>query len=433
MRPSQETGHYQPPALTPALSQRERETPERVVQRPLKTLMATPGTILIVGGGVVGSSIAYHLRRDRYAGRVVVIERDPTYARASSFLAMGGIRQQFSSAVNIQLAQYSTRFYTEFDRALRLPGHVPRTKFRQRGYLFLVDDVMADRFAARVERQRRLGAHVERLTLDQLRALVPGVRLDDIRFGVFGPDDGYGEPREVLVGFRAAADAAGAEYLTAEVVDLTRRSGHVAGVVLDGGERVPGAAVVNAAGPFAARLGAMAGIDLPIQPVRQQLFRCALPVRWPYRFPVVVDPTGVHWRHDDPVIESEPDRLVVACTRPDEPPGENFDCDLSRWESDFRPPLVRRVPGLEPLELIEGWAGLYAMTPDHNPLLGEHPTAPGFFLANGFSGHGLMIAPAVGKVLSELLRTGRAATVDVRCFDPGRFDRGELVHDEAMI
>ena len=163
------------------------------------------------------------------------------------------------------------------------------------------------------------------------------------------------------------------------------------------------------------------------------LFRCALSARWPYRFPVVIDPTGVHWRHDDPIAESDPDRLIVAYTKLDEPPGENFDCDLSRWTTDFRPPLTRRVPGLEPLELIEGWAGLYAMTPDHNPLLGEHPAAPGFFLANGFSGHGLMMAPAVGKVLSELIRTDRADTIDVRCFDPGRFDRGELVHDEAMV
>ena len=395
--------------------------------------MGTAGTVVIVGGGVVGSSIAYHLLRDGHLGRVVVVERDPTYARASSFLAMGGIRQQFSSAVNIQLAQYGTRFYAEFDRALRVPGHTPCVNFRQRGYLFLVDDPSSDRFEARVERQRRLGARVERLTLDQLRVRVPGIRLDDIRFGVLGPDDGYGEPREVLAGFRAAAAAAGAEYVTAEVVGLTRQSGRIAGAVLDNGETVPGDVVVNAAGPFAASLGAMADIELPVRPVRQQLFRCVLQVRWPYRFPVVIDPTGVHWRHDDPVPESEPDRLVVARTRLDEPPGENFACDLSRWETDVRPPLVRRVPALEPLELIEGWAGLYAMTPDHNPLLGEHPAAPGFFLANGFSGHGLMIAPAVGKVLSELIRTDRADTVDVRCFDPGRFDRGELVHDEAMI
>ena len=395
--------------------------------------MGTTGTVVIVGGGVVGSSIAYHLLRDGHAGRVVVVERDATYARASSALAMGGIRQQFSSAVNIRLAQYSTRFYAAFDEALRVPGHIPRANFRQRGYLFLVDDPSRDRFEARLERQRGLGARVERLTPDQLRARMPELRLDDIRFGVFGLDDGYAEPREVLAGFRAAAAARGAEYVAAEVVGLARRSGRIAGAVLDTGTTLSGEAVVNAAGPFAARLAAMADIALPVRPVRQQLFRCALPVRWPYRFPMVVDPTGVHWRHDDPVTASDPDRLVVARTRLDEPPGEHFACDLSRWETDFRPPLVRRVPAFEPLALVDGWAGLYAMTPDHNPVLGEHPAAPGFFLANGFSGHGLMIAPAVGKVLSELIRTGRADTVDVRCFDPGRFDRGELVHDEALI
>jgi len=395
--------------------------------------MGTPGTVVIVGGGVIGSSIAYHLLRDGHPGRVVVVERDSTYARASSSLAMGGIRQQFSSAVNIQLAQYSTRFYAKFDQALQVPGHTPHANFRQRGYLFLVDDPSSERFEVRVERQLRLGARVERLTIDQLRARVPGLRLDDIRFGVFGPDDGYAEPRQVLAGFRAAATAAGAEYVAAEVVDLTRQSGRIAGAVLNTGETVSGDAVVNAAGPFAARLGSMANIELPVRPVRQQLFRCALPMRWPYRFPVVVDPTGVHWRHDDAVTESDPDRLVVAHTWLDEPPGENFTCDLSRWETDIRPPLVRRVPALDTVELIEGWAGLYAMTPDHNPLIGEHPAAPGLFLANGFSGHGLMIAPAIGKVLSELIRTSRAITIDVRCFDAGRFDRGDLVHDEAMI
>ena len=148
---------------------------------------------------------------------------------------------------------------------------------------------------------------------------------------------------------------------------------------------------------------------------------------------MVIDPTGVHWRHDDASAVDAPDQLVVAHTRLNEPPGESFICDLSRWELDFRPPLVRRVPRLEPLELIEGWAGLYAMTPDHNPVLGEHPAVSRFFLANGFSGHGLMIAPAVGKVLSELIRIGRSETVDVTCFAPDRFERGALVHDDAMI
>lgn len=390
-------------------------------------------TILIVGGGVVGSSIAYHLRKDGYAGRVVVIERDPTYTRASSALAMGGIRQQFSSVANIQLAQYGRRFYGTFDRELRVPGHQPRANFRSRGYLFLVTSETAPHFEARVERQQSLGARVERLSLDELRARFPGVQLDDIRFGVFGPEDGYAEPREVLTGFRAAAAAAGVDYIAAEVVDVIDRAGRKTGVVLDDGARLEGQAVVNAAGPFAARLGAMAGITLPVQPVRQQLFRCALRTRWPYRFPVTVDPTGVHWRHEDPATALDPDCLIVASTRIDEPPGENFVCDYSRWESEFRPALVQRVPAMASVTLVDGWAGLYAMTPDHNPLLGEHPAAPGFYLANGFSGHGLMIAPAVGKVLSELIRTGRADTVDVSCFDPARFDRNEPVHDDAMI
>ena len=391
------------------------------------------GTIVIVGGGVVGSSIAYHLRLDGYEGRVVVVERDPTYTRASSFLAMGGIRQQFSSAVNVQLAQYSTQFYAAFDGTMRVPGHTPHVNFRQRGYLFLVDDTSADRFEARVSRQRQLGATVERLDLDQLRAHLPDVRLDDIRFGVFGPSDGYGEPREILAGFRAAATAAGADYIKAEVVDLAKRPGRIEGVVLNSGERVVAETVVNAAGPFAPRLAAMAGIDLPVKPVRQHLFRCALPKRWPYRFPMVIDPTGIHWRHDDALASDTPDQLIVARTRLNEPPSESFTCDLSRWETDFRPPLVSRVPQFEPLELIEGWAGLYAMTPDHNPVLGEHPSVSGFFLANGFSGHGLMIAPAIGKVLSELILIGHSETVDVSGFAPDRFERGVLVHDEAMI
>ena len=396
-------------------------------------MTAAAGPIVVVGGGVIGSSVAYHLVRDGYPGPVVVVERDDTYARASSFLAMGGIRQQFSSAVNIRLAQYGTRFYAAFDRTMRVPEHTPRADFRQRGYLFLVDDAASDRFAARLERQRRLGARVRRLELDDIRQMAPDLRLDDIRFGVFGPDDGYGEPREVLAGFRAAAAAGGGRYVTAEVVDLTRRAGRVAGVVLDDGERMAADIVVNAAGPFARRLAAMAGLDLPVQPVRQHLFRCALPARLPYRLPMVVDPTGVHWRHDDTGNREGPDRLVVARTRLDESPGENFACDYPRWESEFRPPLQARMPGLAPIELIEGWAGLYAMTPDHNPVLGEHPAAPGLLLANGYSGHGLMIAPAIGKVLSELIRLGRTETVDIGCFAPDRFDRGEAVHDEAML
>ena len=389
--------------------------------------------IVIVGGGVVGSSIAWHLRTGGFEGDVVVVERDPTYRRASSFLAMGGVRQQFGSAANIRLAQHSIRFYERFDTAMRTPDHQPRAWFRQRGYLFLANDETADRFERRYERQRALAACVERLDVDAIRALVPDLALDDIRFGVFGPDDGYANPREVLAGFRHAAAAAGATYVTGEVTRLRVATGRVHGVTLDDGAVLDARAVVNAAGPFAARLAALADVALPVEPVRQHLFRCALPRRWPHRFPVVVDPDGVHWRHDDPVVPGEPDRIVVARTKLDEPPGENFECDEDRWAADFRPPLVARLPALAAAELVEGWAGLYEMTPDHNPLLGEHPALAGFHLANGFSGHGLMMAPATGAALAELLTTGASTRLDISAFDPGRFARGEAFRDDAMI
>ncbi len=389
--------------------------------------------IVIVGGGVIGSSIAWHLRTGGSEVDVTVVERDPTYRRASSFLAMGGVRQQFSSAANIRLAQHSVRFYRRFDETMGAPGARPRAWFRQRGYLFLVNDAMVRRFERRHATQRSLGANVERLSVAEIRARVPDLRLDEIRFGLFGPDDGYANPRQVLAGFRRAAEAAGARYVTAGVTGVAVAGGRVRRVTLDGDTTLPADALVNAAGPFAKRLAAMAGVDLPVTPVRQHLFRCALPHRWPYRFPVVIDPTGVHWRHDDPATPDGQDRIVVAKTKLDEPAGENFDCDMSRWQGDFRPPLVRRLPALETAELVEGWAGLYEMTPDHNPLVGPHPDVEGFYLANGFSGHGLMMSPAVGAAMAALLTTGTSSRIDIAPFDPARFARGEAFHDDAMI
>ena len=389
--------------------------------------------VVIVGGGVVGSSIGYHLRQDGFGGRVVIVERDETYARASSNLAMGGIRQQFGSAVNIQLAQYSIAFYKDFDRRMSAGGHVVRAWFRQRGYLFLVDASSAEIFERRYAILTGRGAHVKRLSVGEIRAMLPDLWVDDLVFGLMGTDDGYANPKEVLRGFRAGALAARVEYIHDEVSAVQQAAGRVTGVTLASGERLDSPVVVNAAGPYAARVAAMAGLEQPVQPVRQHLFRCDLPKRWPYRWPMTIDPGGVHWRHDDPVSDEQPDRIILAKTKLDEPFGENFVCDESRWLADFYPDLVRRVPAFRDVQLVEGWAGLYEMTPDHNPMIGEHPRLKGFFMANGFSGHGLMMAPATGKVVSELIRTGRAETVDVSNLSIDRFARGQLFWDEAMI
>jgi glycine/D-amino acid oxidase-like deaminating enzyme len=389
--------------------------------------------VVIVGGSVVGSSAAWHLRQDGFTGRIVVVERDPTYTRASAFLAMGGIRQQFCTSVTVQMVQYSVRLWKDFDRRMASNDHVPRAWFRQRGYLFLADAAAAAPLLRRYEQQQRAGAVVQLLSRDQVRAIAPDLFLDDILFGVLGPEDGYAQPRQVLEGFRRAAAGAGVDYVHDEVIGIDTRNRAVSAVRLASGTTIVTGTVINAAGPWAGGVAALAGLDVPVQPMRQMLFRASLPHHWPYRFPMVIDPGGVHWRHDDPGAAGGADRIVVAFTKWDEPVGENLAPAAERWEAEFLPALARRLPALAGLTDVEGWAGLYEMTPDHNPLLGEHPALAGFIFANGFSGHGLMMSPATGKIVSELARTGESTTFDIAIFAPDRFERGALVHDAATI
>jgi glycine/D-amino acid oxidase-like deaminating enzyme len=395
--------------------------------------MADSADVVIVGGSVVGSSVAWNLKHDGFTGRIVVIERDPTYARASGFLAMGGIRQQFCTAVTVQMVQHSVAIWKDFDRRFATPSYTPQAWFRQRGYLFLANAATSAPLMQRFEAERRAGARVQLLSRDDIRAVVPDLALDDIVFGVLGPEDGYAAPREVLRGFRLAAEAAGVEYLTDEVVSIHVTAGATTGVGLASGAHIAAPVVVNAAGAWSGRVSAFAGLHIPVEPMRQMLFRATLPTRWPYRFPMVIDPGGVHWRHDDGMSEGDPDRIIVAFTRWDEPLGENFEPARDRWEREFLPALVRRLPTFRELRDVEGWAGLYEMTPDHNPVIGEHPALRGLIFASGFSGHGLMMSPATGRIVSEIVRTGKSTTFDVSIFAPDRFERGALVHDAATI
>jgi glycine/D-amino acid oxidase-like deaminating enzyme len=395
--------------------------------------MSEHADVVIVGGGVVGSSAAWNLRQDGFTGRILVIERDPSYARASSFLAMGGIRQQFCTPVTVQMVQHSVRLWKVFDEQLGTAASRPRAWFRQRGYLFLASTANAERLQHRYEEELRAGATAKKLTVDEIRAIAPDVMLDDIVFGVIGAEDGYANPREVLAGFRRGAEHAGAEYLADEVVAIDREGGRVHGVTLKSGTRILAPWVVNAAGAWAGRLATLAGLAVPVEPLRQMLFRCELPHHWPYRFPMLIDPDGVHWRHDDPISATDRDAIILAFTNWAEQPGENFEPDHARWTRDFAPAMVRRLPALKAVTNVTGWAGLYEMTPDHNPVLGMHPSLDGFIFANGFSGHGLMMSPATGKIVSEIVRLGRSETFDIAIFAPDRFERGALVHDAATI
>jgi glycine/D-amino acid oxidase-like deaminating enzyme len=395
--------------------------------------MSRTADVVIVGGGVVGSSAAWHLRESGFTGRVLVVERDRTYTRASSFLAMGGIRQQFCTPVMVRMVRFSVAFWRTFDERMGTPEARPRAWFRQRGYLFLADAASARRLLRRYEDERRAGAAVDMVTADDLRRLLPDVRLDDIAFGLLGPEDGYANPREVLSGFQHAAETRDVEYIEDAVTEIRVESGRATGVTLGAGGEISAGVVVNAAGPWAGAVARLAGLEIPIEPVRQVLFRCALPRPWPYRFPMLIDPGGVHWRHDDPVETGDPDRIILACTNWNESPGENFEPDPIRWSRDFYPAMVHRLPALAAVRDVEGWAGLYEMTPDHNPVLGVHPARPGLVVAAGFSGHGLMMAPATGRIVAEIIQSGRSETFDVSIFAPDRFERGALVYDAATI
>ncbi len=377
--------------------------------------MTIAADIVIIGGGVVGSSIAFNLLRDGYKGRVAVLERDPSYQFASSALAMGGVRQQFMSAVNIRMVQYSLTVLETF----------PECQFRQRGYLFLGNESNWEKLQRRHEIQKSLGAECELVTLADIRRLVPELRCDDLVGGLLGPKDGYVDPRATLRAFRTQAEKLGATYISDEVQKIESGCVHA----MKAG-RIAAERIVIAAGAYSGALAKLAGIDVPIVPVRQQLFRCALPRPWSYEFPVVIDPGGVHWRTSS---GGPGDEIVIAKTNPNEPEGFRFGCDLDRFHGEFMPALVRRLPEFRDLKLIFGWGGLYEMTPDHNGIIDAIPDIDGLYIAAGFSGHGLMMSAATGKLMSELLRTGKFETVDASVLSFSRFARNELFFDEAMI
>jgi FAD-dependent oxidoreductase domain-containing protein 1 len=366
--------------------------------------------VVIIGGGVVGASTAFHLLEDGFKGRVLVIERDPSYQFASSALAMGGVRQQYMSDVNVRMVQYSL---TVFEL-------MPECRFRQRGYLFLANESNWSKVKRRHDVQKSLGAVCEMLSVSDIRRLIPELRCDDLIGGLLGSKDGYVDARATLGAFRNRAEKAGAEFVPDEVHRIDHRS-----VYATRSGRIDTDQIVIACGAYSAPIAQTIGVALPIVPVRQQLFRCALPRPWTYEFPMTVDPGGLHWRSDGSL------EIILAKTKPDEPPGIRFECDVQRFYDDFFPDLVRRLPEFRDVKLVFGWGGLYEMTPDQNGIIDQ--IAEGVYAAAGFSGHGLMLSPATGKLMSELIRTGKFETVDATPLSFPRFERNELFWDEAMI
>jgi len=381
--------------------------------------------VVIIGGGIVGSSIAWHLT---HAGckDVLVIERESSQGKGSTGKSMGGVRAQFSTPINIQMSLYSIPFYARFEEVVGYPAD-----YRPQGYLFLATkDSHLTYLRDNFERQKKLGLTTARLLSgDEIRTLLPQLRSDDVLGGSFCSTDGFVDPYSVMNGFMASAIEHGATlWKNTEVTGIiTDQQGALRVETVRG--PVSTRTVVNAAGAWSAQIAKFVGIDLPVEPLRRMLVPSEPFDEFPHSSPMVIDmSTGFHFR-------PEGRGFLLAWNDPEETPG---------YKTDFEPSFIEkilvhaadRVPAFEnlPVNPKRAWAGLYEMTPDHHCILGPVVDVQGFFLANGFSGHGVMHSPATGKILADLILQEKTNVVDdvsVLAFE--RFARGELLHETAVL
>jgi len=375
--------------------------------------------VVIVGGGVIGASIAYHLSV-RGAGRIVVLERD-RLGNGSTGKNAGGIRLQFSTEVNVRLSQLALPRLEAFTDEMGIDP-----QFHQVGYLFLIT---AERDVAPFERSlalwERLGVPARRLTGAEAAQIFPELRVDDVRFATFCAKEGYADPHSILQGYVARARERGVEFREGAPARAIDVSGGQVVAVRAGDERIECGTVVNAAGAWGAQVGAMAGLALPISPLRRHIFVTGPVAGLDHEFPLTIEfASGLYFHR-------ESGGVLLGMADPADPP--RFD-DSVNW--DFLPTVIEhalaRLPVLEQAAVKTGWAGFYEDTPDRHPILGTVDEVRGFICAAGFSGHGLMHAPAAGEIVAQLI-CGEPTSVDVSALRFDRFARGALVVEHNVI
>ena len=383
--------------------------------RPRSRLPHRSG-VVVVGGGVIGTSIAFHLA-EAGVPDVVLIERDELGAGSTS-KAAGGVRAQFSDALNIQLGARSLRAFADFGAR---PGR--EIDFRRVGYLFLLsrpEDVAA--FERSIELQNRFGVPSRLIDPGEARRLSPPIDPDGLLAAAFSPDDGLATPEAVVQGYAAGARRHGAYLETAcELLEVCLRGDVIQAAVTSKGV-VETPALVCAAGAWSRRVGAMVGVDLPVTPYRRQVLLTEPVPGLPENLPMTIDFASSFYFH------REGPGLLMGMSLEDEPPGFNLDRD-DVWIPRLAEVLARRAPSLADVGVAGGWAGLYEVTPDHNALIGEAARPARLLYATGFSGHGFLQGPAVGEVVRDLF-LGRRPPVDVAPLAADRFqqakDRPEL-------
>ncbi len=383
--------------------------------------------VVIVGGAAVGSSVAYFLTHDLgFRGSVAVIERDPTYARAATTLSAASIRQQFSTPENIRMSRFGIAFFRTLKERFGADADIG---FRERGYLLLVGAAGAQTLAANHAVQNAEGADIVLMDSAALAARFPWLDTSDLALGSFGRSgEGWFDAHSLLTLLRNAARQKGARYIHGEVTGIGRAGGRISGVTLTDGTRIACGTLVNAAGPQAGDVAALAGIALPVEPHKRCVFvvacRAALP-----GMPLIVDPSGLWIR---------PEGEVFICGVP--PPKEtdtrarDFEVDHGLFDDVVWPALAHRIPAMEALKVQRAWAGHYDYnTLDQNAVIGRHPEIENFIFANGFSGHGLQQSPATGRAVAELITHQKFVSLDLSLFGYERIVQGRAVKELNII
>jgi sarcosine oxidase, subunit beta len=380
--------------------------------------------VVIIGGGIVGASIAYHLIA---AGcrNVLIIERESALGKGSTGKSMGGVRAQFSTPVSIQMSLYSIPFYSVFEQSLGFP-----CDYRPQGYLFCAtNEKQMAYLRTNYAQQVRMGLkNVCLIEGREIGSMFPLLRSDDIVGGSFCSTDGFVDPYSAMTGFMTWSTDHGAELWKNTTVTAIARDGKGIASLETTRGTVETRKVVNCAGAWAAEVAALVGVELPVRPLRRMLVPSEPYDQFPHTAPMIIDMSnGFHFR-------PEARGFLLAWNDPEETFGFKTDFDPSFVEKILTR-AADRVPCFAdlPVNPKRAWAGLYEMTPDHHPILGEAPGVAGLFLANGFSGHGVMHAPATGKILSDLILTGKTDLIDASLLSLSRFAENRLIHETAVL
>ena len=375
---------------------------------------------VVVGGGVMGASIAYHLA-ERGARDIVLIEKEAFLGTGATGRCAGGVRYQFATEINVRLSQESLPVLEQFEEEFHQV-----IDFQRYGYLFLLtreSDITT--FQHNIGIQHNLGVGTEWLDGDEIRHRLPVMRLDDVLAGTYNGDEGTVDPNGVVMGYINAAKGLGAlTHTDVTVTGINVVNKRITSIETDQGT-ITTPVVVNAAGPWAAIIGQMAGVPIPITPVRRQWLTTTPLPEISNDFPFVIDFAQSLYFH------REGQGLLTGMSNPDEEPGFDQSVDPD-WELTHMEAATARLPILEKAGLVSRVAGLYEVTPDAHPIYGKTPVE-GFYICSGFSGHGFMHAPISGKLLAEIILDGKTSSLDVDMLDLARFEDGRLIHEYNVV